>query len=301
MTKYGRSPLDRRFSPVPRSLLSPPSRSSRRRRRDRRRRPDRLRHGLRVCRGRHQGGARRSGPDRTRQHRIVAGWIADDPGVSFVEVEKAIGLRAARHAWQVWRRAALDFAALIRRLDLKCDLEPRGTLLVATTPEQAARLKREQKARREAGLDASLVNAARDRGRDRASSARRGLSQPRRRDARSVSRARSASRRRPRSAARRCSSDRRSTRITFGRKSVDVHDGRRHDSRAHASSSPPACRRRCSSRSRGISGSSSAFLALTEPVPAKIRQQLGRRAIGRPRFGDAAARASAGWTTIGCW
>ncbi len=51
-----------------------------------------------------------------------AGWIADDPGVSFVDVEKAIGLRAARSAWQVWRRAALDFGALIRRLELEMRL-----------------------------------------------------------------------------------------------------------------------------------------------------------------------------------
>src|SRR6187397_2493278 len=69
-----------------------------------------------------------------------AGWIADDPGVGFIDVEKAIGLRAARTAWQVWRRAALDFGTLIRRLELKCDFEPRGALLVATTPEQQARL-----------------------------------------------------------------------------------------------------------------------------------------------------------------
>lgn len=87
------------------------------------------------------------------------GWIAEDPGVSFLDVEKLVGLRAARHAWQAWRRAALDAVALIRRLNLKCDLEPRGSCLVAPTPEQAARLTREQKARRGAGLDAALVNA----------------------------------------------------------------------------------------------------------------------------------------------
>src|SRR6476659_145027 len=32
------------------------------------------------------------------------GWITDDPGVSFAEVEKLVGLRLARHAWQAWRR-----------------------------------------------------------------------------------------------------------------------------------------------------------------------------------------------------
>jgi glycine/D-amino acid oxidase-like deaminating enzyme len=89
---------------------------------------------------------------------VSPGWMADDPGVSFPAVERLIGLKAARHAFQTWRRAALDFAALVRRLDLKCHLEPRPSLLVALTPEQATELKHEKKSRRDAGLDVSLVN-----------------------------------------------------------------------------------------------------------------------------------------------
>src|SRR4051812_29467389 len=33
----------------------------------------------------------------------AAGWIADDPGVSFGDLDKALGLRAARNAFQAWR------------------------------------------------------------------------------------------------------------------------------------------------------------------------------------------------------
>jgi glycine/D-amino acid oxidase-like deaminating enzyme len=88
-----------------------------------------------------------------------SGWISDEPGVDFVDLEKAIGLRGARSAWQSWHRAALDMAALLRRLDVKCALEPRSTVAIATTPEQAARLKRDQKARRAAGIDAPLLSA----------------------------------------------------------------------------------------------------------------------------------------------
>ena len=51
-----------------------------------------------------------------------AGWITDDPGVGLVEVEKALGVRAGRRGWQAWRRAALDFSTLVRRLNLKCQL-----------------------------------------------------------------------------------------------------------------------------------------------------------------------------------
>ena len=87
-----------------------------------------------------------------------SGWIAEEPGVAFADLEKAVGLRGARYAWQVWRRAALDFISLLRRLDIKCHLEERGSAIVAATTEQAARLKRDQKARREAGFDVSMIN-----------------------------------------------------------------------------------------------------------------------------------------------
>jgi glycine/D-amino acid oxidase-like deaminating enzyme len=93
-----------------------------------------------------------------------AGWISEDPGIPFLELEKIAGLRGARRAFQIWRRAALDFAALLRRLDVKCSLTTRPTVTVAVTPEQAAYLKKEQKARRAAGLDAPLVNARAIRG-----------------------------------------------------------------------------------------------------------------------------------------
>jgi glycine/D-amino acid oxidase-like deaminating enzyme len=93
-----------------------------------------------------------------------AGLITDDPGVSFAELEKLVGLRTARRAFQMWRRSALDFAALLRRLEIKCALEPRTTITVAATAEQAARLNKDQKARRDAGLDAPLLNARAVRG-----------------------------------------------------------------------------------------------------------------------------------------
>src|SRR5437660_10641616 len=49
----------------------------------------------------------------------AAGWIADDPGIPFIDLERAVGMRSARRAWVAWRRAALDFTALIRRLGIK--------------------------------------------------------------------------------------------------------------------------------------------------------------------------------------
>jgi len=88
------------------------------------------------------------------------GWISEDPGVPFSDLEKALGPSGARRAWQGWRRAALDFAALLRRLDVKCYLEPQPAVTVALTPDQVARLTREQQARRKAGLDVPVLKAS---------------------------------------------------------------------------------------------------------------------------------------------
>ena len=88
-----------------------------------------------------------------------AGWISVEPDVEFASLEKTIGLRGARHAFQAWRRAALDCASLLRRLNVKCALDPRVTVTVASGAEQANRLKREHQSRRDAGLDAALLNA----------------------------------------------------------------------------------------------------------------------------------------------
>ena len=89
----------------------------------------------------------------------ASGWIAGDPGVSFADVERAMGLRSARRGWQAWRRAALDFTALLRRLDIKCHLEESDSALVAAAADHVARLKRDQKARVAAGIEAPALNA----------------------------------------------------------------------------------------------------------------------------------------------
>jgi glycine/D-amino acid oxidase-like deaminating enzyme len=204
-----------------------------------------------------------------------AGWISDDPGVSFQEVEHALGLRAARHGWQSWRRAALDFIALVRRLDLKCDLEQRGALLVAATPEQQIRLRKEQKVRRDAGLDAPMATAKAVA----TEAAVTALAAIRTRDGATVHPYRATlglayaaidrgARFFEHSPARK---------ITFSRKWVDVRtaDGTiRADRVVVATGVPTETLFKTLARHFWYRSS---YLALTERVPAKIRQQLGRR------------------------
>jgi len=205
-----------------------------------------------------------------------AGWIADDPGVGFVEVEKAIGLRAARIAWQVWRRAALDFGTLIRRLELKCDFEPRGSLLVATTPEQRARLERELKARRAADLPGSLVNARRVEAEVGIVGAP-GLAS---RDGATIDPYRAAVGLAAAAAARgaRLFEGAPAKRITFGRRSVDVTTagGSLRAGRVVIATGTPTPLFASLARHFWYR---SAFLVLTDRVPAKVRPRLGRRAM----------------------
>jgi glycine/D-amino acid oxidase-like deaminating enzyme len=87
------------------------------------------------------------------------GWISEEPGVPFADLETAIGVRGARRAFQSWRRAALDFASLLRRLEIKCALEEHGAITIATSPEQTVRMKKDHKARVSAGLVTPLLNA----------------------------------------------------------------------------------------------------------------------------------------------
>jgi glycine/D-amino acid oxidase-like deaminating enzyme len=204
----------------------------------------------------------------------ASGWIAGDPGVNFMQVEQALGLRATRRAWQLWRRAALDFIALIRRLDLKCRLEPQGTLTIASAAEEA-RLRLEQKARRDAGLDGALVNA-RAVAVEVAASAAAGL---RSRDGATLDPYRAAIGIAAAAAARgaRIFEKSPARRTTFSRKSAVVHTsgGAIRVKRVIVATGTPTSLFKSLRRHFWFKSS---YLALTDRVPAKVRRQLGLRA-----------------------
>jgi glycine/D-amino acid oxidase-like deaminating enzyme len=86
-----------------------------------------------------------------------AGIVLADPAGAFLAHETAHGRRAARLLWQATRRSALDMAAAIRRLNVRCGLESADGVLVARQAEHVRGLQREAQARRAAGLDASWL------------------------------------------------------------------------------------------------------------------------------------------------
>jgi glycine/D-amino acid oxidase-like deaminating enzyme len=86
------------------------------------------------------------------------GLLREDFDAAFQQTASAHGLRAARVLWQGMRRASLDFAAAIRRLEVKCDLVPQDLVLISREAGGKS-LRREYRARRDAGLDHTLLNA----------------------------------------------------------------------------------------------------------------------------------------------
>jgi glycine/D-amino acid oxidase-like deaminating enzyme len=88
------------------------------------------------------------------------GLLLPEPGPLFRDIEQAHGLRAARTAFESWRRAALDGAALLRRLNIKCSLEPITPLTVAARDDEKT-LRREFDARSKAGVEGTWLTAKR--------------------------------------------------------------------------------------------------------------------------------------------
>jgi len=87
-----------------------------------------------------------------------AGLMTPDPGPAFRDIAALHGLKAARRVFETWRRGALEGAALLRRLNVHCHLEPREELMVAWRDDDEKALRREHDARGDAGLDVAWLN-----------------------------------------------------------------------------------------------------------------------------------------------
>lgn len=82
------------------------------------------------------------------------GAILPAPDAAYRDVEAAAGRRAARTAWKEAHRSALEFASALRRLRTRCDLTPTSLVVNAPGDADVQPLRREQAARKTAGLDA---------------------------------------------------------------------------------------------------------------------------------------------------
>jgi glycine/D-amino acid oxidase-like deaminating enzyme len=86
----------------------------------------------------------------------TSGLLLPDPGPSFRDIAKRHGLRAAKLVFGMWRRGALDAAAQMRRLSISCQIEPRESLIVGPHDDGKG-LMREYDAREAAGVAAAWL------------------------------------------------------------------------------------------------------------------------------------------------
>jgi len=88
------------------------------------------------------------------------GAIVPEPDAWIRDAEPAAGRRPSRLMWKGAHKSAAEFAAAIRKLNIKCDLQPATYLINARTSDEAAYLRREQALRRAAGVGAAWVTPA---------------------------------------------------------------------------------------------------------------------------------------------
>jgi glycine/D-amino acid oxidase-like deaminating enzyme len=87
------------------------------------------------------------------------GAIVPQPDAQFADVERDASARVARIAWKEAKRGALEFATVLRKLPAKSDLESAPLFINAATSADAVALRREQAARKKAGVDAPWLSA----------------------------------------------------------------------------------------------------------------------------------------------
>ncbi len=90
---------------------------------------------------------------------LAAGLLLASHNADFTVLEKAHGRKVARALWQDTRRSALDAQAALRRLAIKCGLQPTDAIQAARTDAEGKGLKRELEVLKDAGLDGSWLTA----------------------------------------------------------------------------------------------------------------------------------------------
>jgi glycine/D-amino acid oxidase-like deaminating enzyme len=86
-----------------------------------------------------------------------AGLLLPDPGPTFRDIGQAHSSRVARVAFDSWRRAALDGAAVLRKLNIKCGLEAAMPLIVSKREDEKL-LRREFDARTKGGVEGTWLS-----------------------------------------------------------------------------------------------------------------------------------------------
>lgn len=87
-----------------------------------------------------------------------AGHVRAEPGGDYLDHEARYGRRVARALWQSTRRASLELQAAVKRLKLRCGIASLDAVTWARGADEVKRLRREQQARKAAGLEAAWLS-----------------------------------------------------------------------------------------------------------------------------------------------
>jgi gamma-glutamylputrescine oxidase len=203
------------------------------------------------------------------------GAILPVPDAGYAAAERALGRRAARTGWKEAHRGAREFATALRKVGIRCDLSTSTLVVNARDADAATLLKKEYAARQAAGVAVPRLSAAAARA--ETGSASQGAL--RERDAYlfdpvratlglSTAAAKKGARVFERSAVRR-------TRFTRTQATVVTASGRIATRGVFVATGAPGALfgqlRRHVRRADG-------FVVVTEPVPAAMRREMGRRA-----------------------
>ena len=85
------------------------------------------------------------------------GAILPEPDTLFRTATEMRGAKVTRPAWHEAHRSAVEFASLLKKLKIKCDLATSSSLVNARTMDDAAALKKELTARKSGGVDTPWI------------------------------------------------------------------------------------------------------------------------------------------------
>lgn len=87
--------------------------------------------------------------------------LMQEPDKDFGDLAARYGFATARRIWNVLRGGTRDLISTIRKLKIDCDLHPRESIYFTLEPEKLARLQKEFRDRKRAGLPGRWLSAPR--------------------------------------------------------------------------------------------------------------------------------------------
>ena len=203
------------------------------------------------------------------------GMIVPQPDASFRTVESLSGKRVARTAWKETRRAAQEFATALGKYRINADLHAAPLFVNAANAVESGDLRREQAARKAAGVDAPWVTGAAIQ----AESALESAGGLRLREAGGIDPIRTALSLASKAddAGARLFERSEVRRTTFTRKYADVHlaTGKIRTTLIYVATGTPG---RLFSQLRRHVHERTGFAVVTEPLNAAMRKEVGKRA-----------------------